>query len=275
MPVTSSPMSAWLVISGDGASALQPSRLFTSGCSGSRWGGPASGGAVGIGMAIAQQLAALGAKVVVHGRSPQRGAETVQAIEDAGGNARFVAADVSRADEVRRLADEAGPVDILINNAGVYRFGATADTDDAFFDEHVNLNLRAPYILVQKLVPGMVQRGHRALLNISTVAASTPARQARIYGATKAGVELLTRVWADEFGRSGVRVNTVAAGPTETPGTAVTPGLTDGLASTTALGRVADPDEIARAVTFLTSPDASYINGAILHATGGQLAIAP
>jgi len=234
-----------------------------------------TGATSGIGMAIAQQLADLGAEVVVHGRSPERGAKTVQAIENSGGKARFVAADLSRADEVRRLADEAGPVDILINNAGVYRFGATADTDDAFFDEHVNLNLRAPYILVQKLVPRMVERGHGSVVNISTVAASTPARQAGIYGATKAGVELLTRVWADEFGRSGVRVNAVSAGPTETPGTAVTPGLTDGLATTTALGRVAAPDEIASAVTFLASPDASYINGAVLHATGGQLAIAP
>ena len=234
-----------------------------------------TGATAGIGRAIAQQLATLGAEVVVHGRSPERGTETVQAIENGGGKARFVAADLSRADEVRRLADEAGPVDILINNAGVYRFGATADTDDAFFDEHVNLNLRAPYILVQKLVPGMVERGHGAVVNISTVAASTPARQAGIYGATKAGVELLTRVWADEFGRAGVRVNAVSAGPTETPGTAVTPGLTDGLATTTALGRVAAPDEIASAVTFLASPDASYIPGAVLHATGGQLAIAP
>jgi NAD(P)-dependent dehydrogenase (short-subunit alcohol dehydrogenase family) len=232
-----------------------------------------TGATAGIGRAIAQQLAALGAEVVVHGRSPERGAETVQAIENGGGKARFVAADLSRADDVRRLTDEAGPVDILINNAGVYRFGATADTDDAFFDEHVNL--RAPYILVQKLVPGMAERGHGAVVNISTLAASTPARQAGIYGATKAGVELLTRVWADEFGCSGVRVNTVAAGPTETPGTAVTPGLTAALATTTTLGRVADPDEIAHAVTFLASPDASYINGAILHAAGGQLAVAP
>ena len=234
-----------------------------------------TGATAGIGRAIAQQLAALGADVVVHGRSTERGAETVQEIENSGGKARFIAADLSSADDVRRLADVAGPVDILINNAGVYRFGATADTDDAFFDEHVNLNLRAPYILVQELVPGMAKRGHGAVVNISTLAASTPARQAGIYGATKAGVELLTRVWSDEFGRSGVRVNTVAAGPTETPGTAVTPGLTAALATTTTLGRVADPDEIARAVTFLASPDASYINGEILHATGGQLAVAP
>ncbi|MFG1934889.1 SDR family NAD(P)-dependent oxidoreductase [Mycobacterium sp. NPDC048908] len=220
-------------------------------------------------------MAALGAEVVVHGRSAARGAETVRAIENGGGKARFVAADLSNADDVRRLADEVGPVDILINNAGVYQFGATADTDDAFFDEHVNVNMRAPFILVQKLVPGMAERGHGAVVNISTLAASTPARHAGIYGATKAGLELLTRVWADEFGRSGVRVNTVAAGPTETPGTSVLPGLTGALATTTTLGRVADPEEIARAATFLASPEASYINGAILHATGGQLAVAP
>jgi len=108
-----------------------------------------------------------------------------------------------------------------------------------------------------------------------TVAAGVPARQGGIYGATKAGIELLTRVWADEFGRSGVRVNAVQAGPTETPGTAVTPGLTDGLGQLTTLGRPAAADEIANAVTFLVSPSASYINGAILQANGGQLAIAP
>src|SRR5512132_3814489 len=108
-----------------------------------------TGATAGIGRAIAQQLAALGAEVVVHGRSAERGAETVREIEKAGGRARFVAADIRAADEVRRLAAAAGSVDILVNNAGVYKFGATADTDDAFFDEHVNINLRAPYILVQ------------------------------------------------------------------------------------------------------------------------------
>ena len=101
----------------------------------------------------------------------------------------------------------------MINNAGIYKFGATADTDDAFFDEHVNLNLRAPYILVQQLVPGMAERGHGVVVNLSTVAAAIPSRTGGIYGASKAGVELLTRVWADEFGRSGVRVNAVQQMP--------------------------------------------------------------
>ncbi len=165
-------------------------------------------------------------------------------------------------------------MDILINNAGIFEFGATAETDDATFTKHVNVNLRAPYILVQQLVPAMVARGNGAVVNVSTLAASVAARGAGIYGATKAGLEQLTRVWADEFGESGVRVNAVAAGPTDTPGAAALPGVLDTIAAITTLKRVADAGEIASAVVFLGSPDASYVNGAILHATGGQSAIA-
>ncbi|WP_068186995.1 SDR family oxidoreductase [Mycobacterium sp. UM_CSW] len=231
-----------------------------------------TGATAGIGRAVALQLGQLGAEVLVHGRSAQRGAQVQQEIQSAGGKACFIAANLADADDVRRLAAEARPVDILINNAGIYKFGATTDTDDAFFDEHVNLNLRAPHILVQQLVPGMAERGEGVVINLSTVAATIPARNAGIYGATKAGIELLTRVWADEFGRSGVRVNAVQAGPTQTRGTAATPGLADGFAAYTVLGRVAAADEIANAIVFLASPAASYVNGAILQVTGGQLA---
>ena len=235
-----------------------------------------TGATSGIGREIALQLAGLGADVVVHGRSAERGAQTVAAIEIAGGKARFVSADLNDADDVRQLAAAAGPVDILINNAGIYEFGGTTETDDATFDRHLNVNLRAPYILVQQLVPAMVSNGAGAVVNVSTLAASTPARGAGIYGASKAGLEQLTRVWADEFGRSGVRVNAVAAGPTDSPGANdMGPGLLEGLGATTALGRTADPREIARAVVFLATSDASYINGAVLPATGGQQGVAP
>jgi NAD(P)-dependent dehydrogenase (short-subunit alcohol dehydrogenase family) len=233
-----------------------------------------TGATSGIGREIALQLAERGAEVVVHGRSAERGAKTVREIENAGGEARFVAADLNSADDVRRLAAEAGPVDILINNAGIYKFGGTSDVDDATFDEHVNINLRAPYILVQQLVPGMVGRGRGAVVNVSTLAASVPTSGAGIYGATKAGLEQLTRVWADEFGTLGVRVNAVAAGPTDTPGVAVMPGVLDAVAATTTLNRPAEASEIASAVVFLSSAEASYVNGAVLHATGGQRAIA-
>ncbi|CPR11326.1 short-chain dehydrogenase/reductase SDR [Mycobacterium bohemicum DSM 44277] len=234
-----------------------------------------TGATSGIGREVALELAGRGAEVVVHGRSAERGADVVREIENAGGRARFIAADLGSADDVRRLAAEAGRVDILINNAGIYRFGGTADTDDASFDEHVNINLRAPFILVQQIAPAMAERGHGAVVNVSTLAASVPARDAGIYGASKAALEQLTRVWAAEFGRTGVRVNAVAAGPTDTPGTNVVPGLVEGLGATTALGRPADAREIAAAVVFLSSEDASYVNGAVLHATGGQPAIAP
>lgn len=234
-----------------------------------------TGATSGIGRAVALQLAGIGAEVLVHGRSSGRGSDVVREIENGGGKGRFVSADLSAADDVRRLAGESGPTDILINNAGVYRFAPTTGTDDVSFDQHVNINLRAPFILVRELVPGMVARSSGVVVNISTVAAAVPARDAGIYGATKAGIELLTRTWADEFGSAGVRVNAVRAGPTETPGTAITPGLADGLATTTALGRVATADEIANAVTFLCTPAASYINGAVLDVTGGQRAIAP
>jgi NAD(P)-dependent dehydrogenase (short-subunit alcohol dehydrogenase family) len=233
-----------------------------------------TGATSGIGREIALKLAERGAEVVVHGRSAERGGKTVRDIENSGGKARFVAADLNDGNDVRRLAAEAGPVDILINNAGIYKFGGSADTDDATFDEHVNVNLRAPYILVQQLVPGMVRRGGGAVVNVSTVAASVPATGAGIYGATKAGLEQLTRVWADEFGRSGVRINAVAAGPTDTPGVAEMPGVLEAVAATTTLNRPAEPSEIASAVVFLSSLEASYVNGAVLHATGGQRAIA-
>ena len=233
-----------------------------------------TGATSGIGRAIALQLAERGVEVVVHGRSAERGEKTVREIENSGGRARFVAADLTDSQDVRRLAAEAGPVDILVNNAGIYQFGATVDTDDATFDDHVNVNLRAPYILVQQLVPAMIERGGGTVVNVSTVAASAPASGAGIYGATKAGLELLTRVWADEFGRSGVRVNAIAPGPTDTPGVAVTPGVLDAVAAGTAIGRPAEPSEIAGVVVFLSSPDASYVNGAVVPVSGGQRAIA-
>ena len=233
-----------------------------------------TGATSGIGREIALQLAQRGAEVVIHGRSAERSAKVVRDIENSGGKVRFVAADLTIADDVRRLAAEAGPVDILINNAGIYKFGGTLDVDDATFDEHVNVNLHAPYILIQQLVPGMVGRGGGAVVNVSTLAASVPTSGAGIYGASKAALEQLTRVWADEFGRSGVRVNAVAAGPTDTPGVAVIPGVLEAVAATTTLNRPAEAGEIASAVVFLSSADASYVNGAVLHATGGQRGIA-
>ena len=234
-----------------------------------------TGATAGIGYAIALELARQGAEVVVHGRNAERGAKAVQQIENIGGRAHFVSADLSDADDVRRLAAEAGDVDILMNNAGIYEFASTFETDDADLDAHFDTNVRAPYILVQELVPGMIERRRGSVINISTVSASTPSQEAGIYGASKAALDLLTKLWADEFGAAGVRVNTIAPGPVQTEGTAGFADLVDGLGRTRALQRVGEPDEIARAVAFIASPAASYINGVVLPVDGGAVALRP
>jgi NAD(P)-dependent dehydrogenase (short-subunit alcohol dehydrogenase family) len=234
-----------------------------------------TGATAGIGEAVARQLADLGAYVLVHGRDPQRGARTVADIEAKGGSARFVAADLRVPADVRRLANEAADVDILVNNAGIYQFGSTEDTDDATFDAHIDVNLKAPFILVRELGPAMARRGGGAIVNVSTFGASVAGRGGGIYGASKAGLELLTQIWADEFGPSGVRVNAVAAGPTHTPGTAVYGEFAEALGTVTTLGRVADADEIANAIVFLSTQASSYVNGTVLSVHGGLQAIAP
>ena len=234
-----------------------------------------TGATAGIGEATAVRLAGLGASVIVHGRDAGRGASVVKEIQAAGGRARFLAADLADPDEVRRLASEAGEVDVLVNNAGVYQFGSTADVDDATFSLHVDINLRAPFLLVKHLVPGMAARGSGAVVNVSTFGASVAGKGGGIYGASKAALELMTLVWADEFGPEGVRVNAVAAGPTRTPGTAVYGEMAEALGQAFALGRTADAGEIADTIVFLASPAASYVNGAVLQVHGGLKAVVP
>ena len=232
-----------------------------------------TGATAGIGEATAVKLAGLGASVIVHGRSAERGAAVVKEIQAAGGEARFAAADLTDPDEVRQLAHAAGEVDILVNNAGVYQFGPTTSVDDATFDLHVDTNLRAPFLLVKHLAPGMAARGAGAIVNVSTFGASVAVKYGGIYSASKAALELLTLVWADEFGPSGVRVNAVGVGPTRTPGSSEFEQLLEGLGRVFAVGRPAEAEEIAETIAFLVSPAASIVNGAILQANGGLKAI--
>ncbi|MER7645213.1 SDR family oxidoreductase [Streptomyces sp. NPDC126522] len=233
-----------------------------------------TGGTAGIGRAVAIQLAQDGADVIVHGRDADRGASVVTEIEAAGGKARFLQADLGAADDIKRLAHEAGDVDVLVNNAGIYKFLPTSDMTEDLFDLHMSLNTKAPYLLVQALAPGMVQRGHGSIVNISTLAAAVPTKGTGMYSASKAALEQLTQIWAAEYAEQGVRVNTVAPGPTRTPGTdAMDADTLKAVADTTAMRRIAEPEEVASAVTFLASRRASYITGAVLEVAGGRPAI--
>jgi NAD(P)-dependent dehydrogenase (short-subunit alcohol dehydrogenase family) len=164
-----------------------------------------------------------------------------------------------------------GRVDILINNAGVFTFGPTTATTEPDFDRIYDLNVKAPYFLVQALVPRMVEHGGGAVVNILSGAAHRGSVAAGLYGSSKAALLLLTTSWAAEFGPAGVRVNAVSAGPVRTEGTADGAGL-DPVAAVLPARRLGMPHEIASAVSFLASDDAAYVHGAILPVDGGAIA---
>jgi NAD(P)-dependent dehydrogenase (short-subunit alcohol dehydrogenase family) len=230
-----------------------------------------TGATSGLGRAIALRLAADGAHVLVHGRDQVRGEATVAAIVAARGSASFLAADLGSADDVIRFAREAGAIDLLVNNAGFSVFSATADVGAARFDELFASNVRAPFLLVGALAPGMVARGSGCIINISSMAAQIGLPTGAAYGASKAALEAMTRAWAAEFSSHGVRVMAVAAGPIYTEGAAA--DRTERLGHTTALGRAAQPEEIASVVAFLASAGGSYITGSVIAVDGGRTAI--
>ncbi|MFD9701573.1 SDR family NAD(P)-dependent oxidoreductase [Lentzea sp. NPDC059081] len=235
-----------------------------------------TGATAGIGRAVARQLAADGADVLVHGRDPERGAQLVKEIEADGGSARFLSADLTDSADVLALASAAGEVDILVNNAGLYAFTGTADTTPESFDRHFAVNTRAPFLLVGALAPAMADRGYGVVVNITSTASTSPAPIGTAYGASKAAVELLTRSWATEFGARGVRVVGVSPGPVRTSGTTAMLGdNVDMLGRATLRARIGEPEEIAHVVRFLVNADSDYINGTVVVANGGEPSALP
>jgi NAD(P)-dependent dehydrogenase (short-subunit alcohol dehydrogenase family) len=233
-----------------------------------------TGSTSGIGRAAAEQFGNAGAHVIVTGRDEMRGREVVDAITSAGGEGHFIAADLSAPDGARNLAQAAGDVDVLVNNAGIFPFGASHEIPMEDVSAVLDFNVVAPFTLTAKLVPGMIERGGGAIVNVSTMVASFGLPGMSAYGASKAALELLTKAWAAEYGPVGVRVNAVSPGPTRTPGTAVMgeEGISQ-LAATLPLGRAADAREIANAIVYLASDQASFVNGAIVPVDGGRVAV--
>jgi NAD(P)-dependent dehydrogenase (short-subunit alcohol dehydrogenase family) len=224
-----------------------------------------------MGRAIAQRLARDGLEVIVHGRDAGRGTQTVEGIELEGGRASFAAADLSEPAGIEELAAQAGEIDVLVNNAGFSWFGASADLKPDTFDALFASNVRAPYFLVAAFAPGMAERGSGSIISISSMVGRIGLAPAAAYGATKAAIEAMTRAWAAEYSPKGVRVNAVAPGPVYTDGSAAE--RITALGATTPMGRAANPEEIAGLVSFLASPQASYITGATLAADGGRTAV--
>jgi NAD(P)-dependent dehydrogenase (short-subunit alcohol dehydrogenase family) len=237
-----------------------------------------TGGTSGIGLATAKKLAHLGIRVLLIGRSEERGKKAVDEIRAAGGEADFISSDLRDAASAREVAKKAlslgnSQIDILINNAGIFPFGPTHEMTEELFDRVYSLNVKAPYFLVSELAPLMAKRGNGAIVNVSTMVSDYGAPGMSLYGSSKAAINLLTKTWAAEYGPKGVRVNAVSPGPTRTEGTeAMGEGL-EQLAAQAPAGRPAMADEIAEAIVFLATDRASFIYGANLAVDGGRTAI--
>ncbi len=227
-----------------------------------------TGATSGIGQAAAVQLALQGATVIVHGRDANRGAAVVSEIENRGGTARFVSAELGEPAEALRLAGEVGDVDILVNNAGFAWFGPTAKLGAKTLDQLFAANVQAPYLLVSVLAPKMVARGGGVIINIASRAGTVGQPNTAAYGATKAALASFARSWAAEYGSAGIRVNAISPGPVYT--NAAERELFDALGETTVLGRAGEPQEVAELIGFLASPRASYITGANVAVDGGR-----
>ncbi|HET7646931.1 MAG TPA: 3-oxoacyl-[acyl-carrier-protein] reductase [Gaiellaceae bacterium] len=225
-----------------------------------------TGASRGIGRAIAEELARAGASVVVGYRSGKDEAEELAA--SIGG--RAIQADVSSADEAKRLVDEAGDVEVLVNNAGLTRDGLLARMSDDDWRTVIETNLSSVFYTCRAVTRPMMKKRSGSIINISSIVGVHGNWGQTNYGASKAGIIGFTKSLARELGSRNIRANVVAPGYVKTALTDVLPDeATAAMVQQTPLGRVADPEEIAGAVRFLASDQASFITGDVLLVDGG------
>jgi 3-oxoacyl-[acyl-carrier protein] reductase len=225
-----------------------------------------TGASRGIGRAIAEELARAGASVVVGYRSGKDEAEDLATA--IGG--RAIQADVSNPDEAKRLVDEAGDIDVLVNNAGLTRDGLLARMSDDDWRTVIETNLSSVFYTCRAVTRPMMKKRGGSIINISSIVGVHGNWGQTNYGASKAGIIGFTKSLARELGSRNIRANVVAPGYVKTALTEVLPDeATAAMVQQTPLGRVADPEEIAGAVRFLASDQASFITGEVLLVDGG------
>ena len=233
-----------------------------------------TGASRGIGAQIAKALAKEGAMVVVNYAGNKTTAEqVVSEIQGAGGKAIAIKADVSKAIEVKALFDSSiahyGKVDILINNAGIAVYKTLQDTSEDEFDHSFNINVKGVFLTLREAATRLESGGR--IINLSSTVTRLMMPTYGTYSATKSAVEQLTRVFAKEIGSRGITVNSISPGPTNTE--LFTEGKNEEaikrLASMAALGRIGEPDDIARVVLFLASDDSGWVSAQNIGANGG------
>ena len=237
-----------------------------------------TGASKSIGAAIAEHLAAEGASVIVNFASSRADADAVVArIAKSGGKATAVQGNVSQSDDIKRLFSETkkayGKLDILVNNAGVYEFAPLEAITPEHIRKHFDLNVAGLLLTTQEAVKLMGPHGG-SIINIGSIVGPMPAPQASTYSASKAAVDAITISLSQELGPRKIRVNSLNPGMVETDGLRAS-GLDEGTfrqqqEKETPLGRIAQPEDIALAATFLASDDARWITGQIIVAAGGK-----
>ncbi|QLK26681.1 glucose 1-dehydrogenase [Natrinema zhouii] len=244
-----------------------------------------TGAGSGIGRASAERFAADGANVVVADIAAEAGRETVDLIEDAGGDATFVEVDVADFESVERMVDIAvdtyGSLDFAHNNAGILTgFAGVTDIEEAQWDKLLDINLKGVWACLKAELPVMEAQGSGAIVNTASESGLVGIGGLASYSASKHGVVGLTKTVALEYATRGIRINAIAPGPTNTN---IQSGMSEGSDpsemefDTSAMidvpmDRIADPEEMAGAVAFLCSDDASCITGHTLPVDGGQAA---
>ena len=233
-----------------------------------------TGASKGIGAAIGKQLAAEGAAVVVNfASSDTDAAAVVSTIEQAGGRAVAIKGDVSNAGDadaiIKAALDTYGRLDILVNNAGKYEFAALADITEEHFHKLFNINVLG-LLLVTRAAAAKMGDG-ASIINIGASITTMNPPASAVYGASKSAAETITRVLSKELGSRGIRINSVNPGPTETEGTVHLRGGSagGGPIKRTPLGRIGQPQDIAKIVVFLASEESGWMTGDVLIASGG------
>jgi 3-oxoacyl-[acyl-carrier protein] reductase len=236
-----------------------------------------TGASKGIGAEIARQLAAAGAAVVVNYAGSRAGAESVVGeITAGGGKALAVQADVAKTEDVQRLVAQTikafGAPDILVNNAGVYEFAPLEEVTAELFHRQFNTNVLGLLQVTQETAKHIGPKGG-SIINISSVVSQMSLPGSSVYAATKAAVDTITRVLAKELGGRKIRVNAINPGVIETEGTR-TQGIIGSdfekqVLSQTPLGRVGQPDDVAKVAVFLASDDSGWISGETILTSGG------
>ena len=238
-----------------------------------------TGGGSGIGAATARRLGTAGAPVVLVGRREEPLKEIAAEITSEGGQALCVPADLADPASPARIVDAClaryGRLDGLVNNAAVVRHMPLGEWDIACFDEHLAVNVRAPFFLIQAALPALRESPVRSVVNISSSSGTLRRVGQSVYGMTKAALDYLTQTLAGELAPLGVRVNGIAPGPIDTP---IHATWADDLAeayrwlgSQVPLGRIGAPEEVALWITLLLSPLASFMTGAVIPLDGGQV----